>query len=465
MKKVILLFLLLLMPLYFYAQHFSLTVNSKNIQADSVHIQAFDAKKNFQNILSAPYSENTVIKQKDKLAPGLYRVTYDSTEIFDLLISEEKRQNLTVTVVSNDSVRFENSDENNKFIAYNKITAEYDRQAQELNATFEDARKTMPQYMLQNLVKNLVIQMDSISEAKKNYQLRVINENPGLLLASVVQFSMDLPRPPQNYYNNSSLMGQYYAEHAYDNFPFADERMANVPATFMSLREYCGTVFYMDPQAAAQFIDNLLNKARVDSKIYHTFFDYFERVFGTLTSPYWTEDIYRSMLKNALSYDQIDPKRIEYYKTVLELHSKNLPGTHVPDFKIRWADGTESSLYDIKSDYLLLYFQNPDCPTCTEVRGILDKNQDLDRAIQSGKLKVVTIYFEQDEDLWQRYLTNKANPKYLHGWEFENRIEKEQLYDIRIIPFMFLLDKDKKVIKKDIYYNEISEYLKRYNIQ
>ena len=87
------------------------------------------------------------------------------------------------------------------------------------------------------------------------------------------------------------------------------------------------------------------------------------------------------------------------------------------------------------------------------------------RAIQSGKLKVVTIYFEQDEDLWQRYLKNKANPKYMHGWEFENRIEKEQLYDIRIIPFMFLLDKDKKVIKKDIYYNEISEYLKRYNIQ
>ena len=53
----------------------------------------------------------------------------------------------------------------------------------------------------------------------------------------------------------------------------------------------------------------------------------------------------------------------------------------------------------------------------------------------------------------------------MHGWEFENRIEKEQLYDIRIIPFMFLLDKDKKVIKKDIYYNEISDYLKRYNIQ
>ena len=199
MKKIILSFLILLMPLYFYAQQFSLTVNSKNIQADSIHIQAFDAKKNFQSILSAPYSENTVIKQKEKLAPGLYRVTCDSTEIFDLLISEEKRQNLTVTVVSDDSVRFENSDENNKFIAYNKITAEYDRQMQELNNTFEDARKTMPQYMLQNLVKNLVIQLDSLSEAKKTYQQRVISENPGSLLASVVQFSMDLPRPPQNY--------------------------------------------------------------------------------------------------------------------------------------------------------------------------------------------------------------------------------------------------------------------------
>ena len=40
MKKIILSFLILLMPLYFYAQQFSLTVNSKNIQADSIHIQA-----------------------------------------------------------------------------------------------------------------------------------------------------------------------------------------------------------------------------------------------------------------------------------------------------------------------------------------------------------------------------------------------------------------------------------------
>ena len=77
---------------------------------------------------------------------------------------------------------------------------------------------------------------------------------------------------------------------------------------------------------------------------------------------------------------------------------------------------------------------------------------------------MVTIYFEDDRALWERYLRDKANPKYIHGWDYQNEINSKNLFDLRIIPYMFLLDKDKVVLKKDMLYNEVSDILNHYKI-
>ena len=66
---------------------------------------------------------------------------------------------------------------------------------------------------------------------------------------------------------------------------------------------------------------------------------------------------------------------------------------------------------------------------------------------------------EKDEKVWKHYLENEANPSYMHAWNFDTSIEDNKLYETRTIPYMFLLDKDKRVIKKNILYNEIEDYI------
>lgn len=466
MKKIFFLFLL---PLLFssldsHAQNFTLTLYSHHLQADSLFLQGFNGKDAFVNLISTPYSEKAVFKQKEKLTPGYYCVCADSLLLFNLLISENKKQNLTVQISDSMTVYFENSPENNHSIAYNKQSQWYAQQAAEINHTFAEAQKTMPEYMLQNLAERLIVQADTLTKQEAAYKKRVIKENPGTLLASLVQFSQEIPPAPQNYYNSRELITQYYAEHAFDNYPFDDERMLNTPMLAQRFREYCANLYYMQPERSSVIADQMLTRAQVNATTYHNFFDRMEKVLGTLTSPYWTEEIYIAMLRNALSYEKLEEKRRNYYQQLLNLHTKNLAGTIATNFNILWSDGTKSTLHDIESEYILLYFQNPDCPTCTEVRGKLAENAEVNQAIASGKLKLVTIYFEQDEDLWRRYLANKANPSYLHGWNQDHQIEEQNLYDLRIIPYMFLLDKDKRIIKKDILYNEISNYLKYLHI-
>lgn len=445
------------------AQNFSLTINSKGIRTDSLHFQVFDKKKDFKSLISVPYSEKAVLKNKEKMAPGYYQVSADSSVLFSVLISEEKKTAFVVNIGADGEVQFANSDENNHYIAYTKEMALFGEKSAEITKTFEEAQKTLPQYMLQTLAEKLMKEADTLIAQEKRYKNRVIEENAGTLMASIIRFSME-PEVPREYYGNRAKLIQFFTEHAFDNFAFEDGRMSNTPMLVNKLKEISGNLYYLDTRISQEIVDTLLMHARVNAVNYHTIFDHLEKVLGTLTSPYWTEDIYITMLRNALSYDQIEQRRVNYYKQVLELHTKNLAGTILPNFDILLSDGTETTLYDIECEYMLLYFQNPDCPTCTEVRGKLAVNEDLNRAIESGKLKMVTIYFEKDEELWRRYLQEKANPKYLHGWDYKGEIEAGSLFDLRIIPYMFLLDKNKRVIKKDIYHNEISDYLKHYRI-
>lgn len=465
MKRIVPLFILsVLFPFLVVAQNFTLTINSKNLIADSLRIRAFDGKKSFTTLAVAPYSTTVVLKVKDKLPAGLYKVQNDTNDLFELLVSEEKKQIVSVTIDGNQVPVFSNSQENSNFQAYLIQTEWYANKADSINRVFAEAQKTMPQYMLQTLAMNLMQEAEGYTAQEAAYKQRVIDENKGTLLASIVQFSKQVPSPPQEYYGNQGALNYYFVTHTFDYFPFEDPRIASVSVAVRRIRQYAAEIYYLQPAESAKMVDELLNKARVNPVTYHCFFDNLETVLGTLKSPYFTEEIYIAMLRNALSYDKIEKKRVSYYQQLLEIHTKNLPGTKIPDFHILWSDSTKSSIYDVQSDYILLYFQNPDCPTCSEVREKLAVNDELNRAIESGKLKVVTIYFEDDRALWDRYLRDKANPKYLHGWDYNNEINSQNLFDLRIIPYMFLLDKDKVVLKKDMMYNEVSTILQQYKI-
>ena len=114
---------------------------------------------------------------------------------------------------------------------------------------------------------------------------------------------------------------------------------------------------------------------------------------------------------------------------------------------------------------MILYLQHPTCPTCREVRGRMANFPALNSAIAKGNLKVLTVYFEDDTNIWNNFIhSSEANPAYFHGWNFDQTIEEKHLFDTRTIPYMFLIDKDKKVIRKDILVNEIEDYIKRLGI-
>ena len=425
---------------------------------DSIFVRS-DAKLQTKKYLSAPYSSSVILQDKESLKPGMYQILGDSTFLGVLLIPNEKNQKFVIEIGPED-LTFVNSKENTDYYVYLNTISKYNERLDSLNVEFKKAQTSLPQYMLKVFVDSLSAQARRINDEMRNYQRRTADANKGTLMGSVVATSTFLEDPPQEVLKDRFLFNEYYVQHFFDNFTWNDPRIFNTVVVEQKLKEFCNMIYQLDSPQLDTFVVDALNKAKINQTSYEYLFDALENVLGRNISPYKVEHTYIAMLKDALKYPKLDENRARRYQRELGFIDKNHAGDTIPNFNIVTAQGDTISIYDIHSDYTLLYLQHPTCPTCHKVRNEMRNYPKLNQAIASGKLKVVMVYFEDDPQVWNNYIHSaEANPNYVQGWNFDQTIDDNDLFDTRTIPYMFLLDENKVVIKKDLLINEIEPYI------
>ena len=425
---------------------------------DSVFVRS-EAKLQTKKYLSAPYSPSVTLQDKESLKPGMYEILGDSTYLAVIFIPSEKNQKFSLTI-DGENVTFANSRENTAYYDYLRGMIGYNKRLDSLNEEFQRAQRTLPQYMLKVFVDSLSANARRINDEMRTYQRKTAVANKGTLMGSVVATATYLNDPPQEVVSDRHLFQSYYIEHFFDNFAWNDPRIFNTIVVEQKLKEICNMIYQYDNPEYDTFVVAALNQAKVNQTSYEYLFDALEHVLGSNISPYKVEHTYIAMLKDALAYPKLDENRKRRYTRELGFIDKNHAGDTVPDFRLVLANGDTTTFYAIESEYTLLYLQHPTCPTCHQVRNRMKGFDKLNRAIESGKLKVVMVYFEDDPKVWDNYIhSSEANPKYLQGWNFDQTIDDKDLFDTRTIPYMFLLDKDKVVIKKDLLVNEIEPYI------
>ena len=136
----------------------------------------------------------------------------------------------------------------------------------------------------------------------------------------------------------------------------------------------------------------------------------------------------------------------------------NSVGTKAADFEIEDQRGRIFNLYSVEADYILLVFSNPMCTACKEIVETLTTEQFILDAISNGKLAVVDVYPDEELDEWRKTVKNYPNTWKI-GFDPSFNLQNSKLYNIRAIPSLYLLDKDKTVILKDATFERIMRYL------
>ena len=129
-------------------------------------------------------------------------------------------------------------------------------------------------------------------------------------------------------------------------------------------------------------------------------------------------------------------------------------GALAPDFDCRDIDGNPVKLSDFRGKYLLLQFWASDCSNCLDELPNLTKTANL-----TGKnfaILAIAVDPPTGEEQWKDYVkTNKLPWVNVFDEQINGTRKLSVLYDVNRTPTNFLLDKEGKIIAKELFGNNL----------
>lgn len=201
--------------------------------------------------------------------------------------------------------------------------------------------------------------------------------------------------------------------------------------------------------------------------------DMSEKFLYNPNSSYLNEELYIQALEAILQLKSLDSLHKIPYVYQLTLAKLNRVGSKANDFEYVYKIAVQnwyltrnnnnlkrSTLYKLPAEYLLIYFNNPDCASCKEIQQALATNTRIQKMLESGKLKVLSMYIDEDTALWEsRY--DDFPKEWIYARDEKGILRDNEIYGIRAIPSMYLLDKNKTVLLKDASVGKVIGYFEQ----
>lgn len=254
---------------------------------------------------------------------------------------------------------------------------------------------------------------------------------------------------------------KFLATHYWDNFDFKDTAYIHLPdVTEQALVDFMDMMNHVPASVADSAITFALKGASVEPKMLNYFWETLSRYWYDPNSPMRNEDFYRMVCRTISGLPQADEAMSSRARYNLNLASKNRPGMLAADFTYTLASGKQGTLYGIRSPYTILFFYNPDCHMCAEIKQYIKDSSVLNELLEKKQTVLLAFYPDEDVDLWREHSTEML-PIWINGYDKGVVVDRNQTYDLRAIPTFYLLDKDKKVLLKDVQIEEIEAYFKK----
>lgn len=283
--------------------------------------------------------------------------------------------------------------------------------------------------------------------------------NSGLSVQQKYQ-SFTLPSIPVTLIEPAARI-EYLVQHYWENFDFSDTDLILHPE--ITEQAFVDFISILPSVSSNEKIDksmvNLMESSSANRRMFTYFVGLAEKYLYDPNSPLRNEEYYIPVLKYMVSSPRMDEAHKIRPRHQLKMVMKNRPGSIAMDFKYTTSSGTVARMSSIKADYTVLFFNNPDCLNCKQVKDYMKDSVLFNRMTRTNSkplLRILAIYPDADLTSWKRA---DYPDIMINSYDAGQSIVTRELYDLKASPTLYLLDKDKRVILKDVTVEEIGKWL------
>lgn len=404
-----------------------------------------------------------VFKGDQPLDGGMYLVLTKPNNIyFDFLVANKEDQKdmvFTTKLEGNDlnkNLNVQNSKPNDLFYGYlqylNDRRAEDGELAKAFEAEKDEAKK-----------QKIKEQRVAIEEKVRNYQLNLAKNHPKSLTANLILASMP-PKVPEGLTREQGFY--YYRARFWNNFDWSDERLIRTNAFKSKIENWTENLTVKSPDSMIVAVDYILQKilkagnkkmfrfaaAELLNKYAKTKVICMDAVYVFIGKKYYCNG-------NGLA-DWVGEEQLEKICENVSALEPLQCGLQAPDIRLKKMDGTPINLYDVKAKFVALYFWDPDCGNCSKTT---DKLVPVYKEYKDKGFEVFGICsktWKEIDKCKSKIASKKMDFINVSDETYPLAVVKKR-YDIKVNPYLMLLDENKKILWKRLDPNQIRDILKR----
>jgi thiol-disulfide isomerase/thioredoxin len=233
---------------------------------------------------------------------------------------------------------------------------------------------------------------------------------------------------------------EYYVSHYWDGLDFKDTSAIQSNAFEKIFLDFIYILPDLPLATAEGAIKEMMSSAECSVPTFLKFFQLAEKYLYEPNSPYRCEEFYIPVLEAVVSSKVLDSSFKLRPQHQLEMAMKNRPGSVAADFQFYLKDGRELALSQVKGRFIVLFFNNPECNDCQRVKEFIQGSSILN----GTGVRVLSIYPDRDVESWFKM---KYPDNWINGYNGE--LSSSQIYDLKAIPTLYLLDDERHILLKD----------------
>ncbi|WP_118952349.1 TlpA family protein disulfide reductase [Taibaiella helva] len=402
-----------------------------------------------------------IIESKDSVLGGIYLLLFDNRTKFTEFILNNGDA-MTINVDTTDmpaNITFKGSEENTRYVAYEKFLMGYGKKQQALIEELKSAKSAAD---TQKVRDRSGVLSKELTAYRKDYAAKY----PGTYISTVFK-ALAVPEVPEGTHYlagtktvDTEFAYHYYKQHYWDQFDFKDDRLIYSPVYDAKLDEYFNRMVMPLPDSMNREADVMLARTRKSKELFkytlHWLAGNAERskVMGM-------DEAFVHLVENYYMKGDaywLDSASLAKYEDRAKKIAPNVLGNTAPELLMQdiWSL-QDKPLSQQEGKYTLLVFWSRECGHCMKEIPQLDSV--YRKVLKAKGVKIYAVSTEGDLTDIQKTVEQLKLQEWANVVDARNKTDYRSKYDVYSTPKMYLLDDKKKILGKGLDHSNIAEVI------